>query len=533
MSTPAAPLAPQPDLRALSEAVLAIAAETDLAGVLQMIVDRARELVGARYAALNIPEEGGVKTAQFLVSGLSPAEVEAIGPPPSGRGILGIILTQGVSVRVADVHRDGRFTGYPDGHPPIHSFLGVPIRQGEQVLGDLYFGEKMGSAGFAEADQELAELLAQHAALAMVNARLLARLAESERRYRLLTEGAPGIIFTLDPAGRISYVNDRLQAITGFKRKAVLGRLLSDIVQPADRPVVELHVRTMREGARHTRFMAHAPTARGVLHCYEISLVPSVGADAAFQGIALDVTERQALSREIAERTTELLSTQQERERLRELVALVIQAQEDERARIAGDLHDTTVQTLTAIGRRLHGLAADLPADGDGLAAELSTLATAALAEADEVHRLSRNLRPSVLDHLGLAAALQHLASDLEAHGIQVTLEVEGDATRLNDRARTALFRIAQEALTNVRRHSGASQAAVRLSLGGVEARLTVTDNGRGFAADEGAAAAGSRSARLGLAGMRERAAMLGGTLEVTSAPGGGTRVTARLPLDA
>jgi signal transduction histidine kinase len=148
------------------------------------------------------------------------------------------------------------------------------------------------------------------------------------------------------------------------------------------------------------------------------------------------------------------------------------------------------------------------------------------------MRRLSRNLRPSVLDHLGLAAALQVLVDDLQAVGLDVTLVVRGDAGRLDDRARTALFRIAQEALTNVRRHSGAGGARVGLVVDPSEAVLTVADDGRGFVAKPGLRGHNLRARRLGLAGMRERASMLGGSFDIDSEPGRGTVVTVRLPLD-
>jgi len=355
---------------------------------------------------------------------------------------------------------------------------------------------------------------------------------DPRQRYRQLVEGAPEIVFALDEAGRITFINNRVESVTGFAPSELVGRRLRTMVRPEDRPAVDMHLRAVRGGADHTSFAVSGASRGGAARHLEISLVPSHSPAAGYVGIAVDVTERRAREREMAERTSELLSTREERERLREFVALIIQAQEEERARIAGDLHDTTVQTLTAIGRRLRELAQSPLSDPAALGRELDELAAAALAEAEEMRRLSRNLRPSVLDHLGLGAALQHLAEETRQAGIEVTTESHGDETLLGDRERTALFRIAQEALTNVRRHSKARNADVTLSVSPQEVTLVVTDDGMGFDTSSVHGPPGDRSARLGLAGMRERAAMLGGTLTVESSPGSGTRIEACLPLE-
>jgi two-component system NarL family sensor kinase len=164
------------------------------------------------------------------------------------------------------------------------------------------------------------------------------------------------------------------------------------------------------------------------------------------------------------------------------------------------------------------------------LCEELADLSEAALSEATELRRISRNLRPSVLDHLGLQPAIRDLCDALVEANIEAELEVKGDETRLGERARTALFRIAQEALTNVRRHSGADRVVVCLTVADDSTSLSVADNGRGYrpvSPRDPAAPTGG----LGTIGMRERARMMGGALSVESEPGRGTTVSARMPL--
>ncbi|UGS33728.1 GAF domain-containing sensor histidine kinase [Capillimicrobium parvum] len=167
-----------PALRAVSDAVLAVAAQRSVEEVLQELVDRARELAGARYAALGIPDGDGGFSA-FLVSGMSDELVASLGPLPRTHGVLGAMLETDVPVRMADMHAHPRFRGWwPRGHPDMRSYLGVPIVAPDGVIGAFYLTEKEGAGTFGAADQELLELLAAHAAIAITNARLLERSRE-------------------------------------------------------------------------------------------------------------------------------------------------------------------------------------------------------------------------------------------------------------------------------------------------------------------------------------------------------------------
>ena len=167
-----------PALRAVSDAVLAVASHLSVEEVLQRLVDRSRELVDARYAALGIPDgDGGF--SRFLVSGMSDELVAALGPLPRTHGMLGAMLDTREPFRTDDIHTDPRFRGWwPARHPDMRSFLGVPIVAAEGVIGAFYLTDKEGAAEFGAADQELIELLASHAAIAITNARLYERSRE-------------------------------------------------------------------------------------------------------------------------------------------------------------------------------------------------------------------------------------------------------------------------------------------------------------------------------------------------------------------
>jgi signal transduction histidine kinase len=166
------------DLGALGEAILAINAERSVEEVLQRLLERAGELVQARFAALGVPDgEGGFRA--FYTVGLTAEEVAALGPLPRTHGMLGATLAEREPFRTEDIQADPRFRGWwPRGHPDMHSFLGVPILAGEEVVGALYFTEKLGGGSFSEVDQRLIESLAPHAALAITNARLYERTSE-------------------------------------------------------------------------------------------------------------------------------------------------------------------------------------------------------------------------------------------------------------------------------------------------------------------------------------------------------------------
>jgi signal transduction histidine kinase len=167
-----------PALKAVSDAMLAVASKLSVEEVLQRLVDSARELAGARYAALGIPDgEGGFR--RFLVSGMSDQLIAAMGPLPRTHGMLGAMLDAAAPYRTEDIHEDPRFRGWwPTRHPDMRSFLGVPIVSADGVIGAFYLTEKQGAATFDADDEAVIELLASHAAIAITNARLYERSRE-------------------------------------------------------------------------------------------------------------------------------------------------------------------------------------------------------------------------------------------------------------------------------------------------------------------------------------------------------------------
>ncbi len=202
---------PEQALAALNRAALSIAAEVSLDKVLQQIIDSTRELVGARYGALGVPNaDGGLE--KFVTSGISPEEVAHIARLPRGLGLLGAIMREGRSIRLPHVADDPRSVGFPPGHPHMESFLGVPIVAGNDVLGNLYLTDKVDISKqdsqliveFTSDDQKLVEMLAAHAAVAIQNARLyeqVGRLAIVEERSRIGMDLHDGVIQSIYAVG--------------------------------------------------------------------------------------------------------------------------------------------------------------------------------------------------------------------------------------------------------------------------------------------------------------------------------------------
>lgn len=194
---------PHDVLHALHQATLSIAELDDLHKVLQRIVDAARDLVGAQYAALGVPHSDGYLDA-FIHSGMAPEVVVQIPHFPKGLGLLGEIIRSGQAIRIPRIEDDPRSVGFPPGHPPMDAFLGVPVMAGEEMLGNLYLTEKIGAAEFTAEDQEVVEFLAAHAAIAIQNARLyeqVSRLAIIEERTRIGMDLHDGIIQSIYAVG--------------------------------------------------------------------------------------------------------------------------------------------------------------------------------------------------------------------------------------------------------------------------------------------------------------------------------------------
>jgi two-component system CheB/CheR fusion protein len=383
-------------------------------------------------------------------------------------------------------------------------------------------------------------------------------LLASEDRIRLLLDSIEDYaIFTTDARGRITSWNAGAERILGFTAEDAVGLHSEVTFTPEDRArgAVEAEMETARAAGRamderwHVRKDGSRFYASGVLS--QLGDAP----DSGFVKIMRDLTQQKRAEEElrrahdelehrVAERTEELrrtveamLAEVKERraaeERARALVGQLVTAQEDERRRISRDLHDQLGQQLTALRLKLAAMREECDQDevARGRIEEVQALAESLDSEVDF---LTWELRPTALDDLGLTAALTNFVKEWSSHyHIPAEFHSTGFGTselRLAPQAETCLYRITQEALNNVYKHAQAARVSVILERRGPDAVLVIEDDGVGFDASEAQGWEGGRG--LGLVGMRERAALLGGTVELESEPGKGTTIFARVPAD-
>ncbi len=348
-------------------------------------------------------------------------------------------------------------------------------------------------------------------------AALRAELEALQRRYRLLFEMAPAAICVVD-SERIVATNRAFEALVGpADNEPLLGLLLYDTLGDHARDVLApLLARALELPPGESLVRECRLTLSGVTRVFEVhaAALPDDG-PTTLQLALTDITKGSA-------QQAELVQSQQE---LRQLSASVVRAREDARLRIAREMHDELGQRLSALKLDLASLAAHErePANAERIAAMLGTLDETMTA----VRRITADLRPLMLDDLGLNAAVEWLTRESARHmGIEIVAHLSEADPELEKDASVAVYRMVQEALTNVARHSRATDVRVDLRASGDELLLTVQDNGVGFPAG-----ATRKAGSFGLIGIRERAALLGGSLVVDNPLVGGARVTVRLPL--
>jgi two-component system, NarL family, sensor histidine kinase UhpB len=353
-------------------------------------------------------------------------------------------------------------------------------------------------------------------------------LRESERRFRDFIEGTDDLVVRLDGEGRFIYVNRTSERILGLSPVECAGLSAFDFVHPDDRAATEeAFAGWAAEPVQGTTFENRQLSRDGGVTRILWTVNPRYdesGRMTTVTAIGRDITARERLEaaeRGAIEARAELKAERVERELGREVLRRSIAAQEEERRRIARGLHDETAQALTGILLGLGRIeaASELP-DAREEAARLGGEVSGALRE---LRRIAMSLRPTALDDLGLVPALEQLTEHAPAaERSAVRFEHAGLERRLDPSVETAAYRVVQEALTNAARHAEATAISVEVRQQDGVLSAIVEDDGRGFQGDPPG---------LGLTGMRERAELIGGALEIASSPGAGTKVTLSVPL--
>jgi signal transduction histidine kinase len=549
----AGPVLDSARLQRLIEVGRDLLAELDLPTVLDRLLNVAHEVTGARYAALGILDERRCELERFLTTGIDEVTHRTIGELPRGRGVLSVLIEDPRPLRLHDIGEHPRSYGLPPGHPPMRTFLGVPILIRGEAWGNLYLTEKADGADFDEADEAALIVLADWAAIAIEHARLYGTVDSRRNELERAVRGFQATAAIAQAVGGETDLHRVLELIVKRGRALVEARSVLILLREGD----ELHVaagagqvpptadarvpivgsssgealerqRPLRV-ADIERELRIGPEHLGVPDASAALLVPLVyrgralGVLIAFDRLrgtaAFTADDEQALLAFASSAATAVATAQTvEGERLRHS----LRAAEEERRRWARELHDETLQSLAALQLLLAG--AGRSRDLDGVHAAIREAVDLVTHEIANLRAIITDLRPATLDELGLAAALEGLVQHhATIHGLEVSATVELGDRRLAPELETIVYRLAQEALTNVAKHARARHVEVGVWHKDGELRVVVRDDGIGFDPQR-------PTEGFGLVGMRERVALVGGTLGVR--PGErGAEVRATLPL--
>lgn len=538
----------------LYQATLVIAGADSVDVMLQTVVDSARQLLGADYAAISMPDEQG-GFAKLVVSGMESSAAAGIAAVPEGKGVLGRLISQRQPIRLANVADDPASAGFPAGHPVMGSFIGVPIISGKELLGSIYLTNKLDGGGFTENDQRLLEMLAAHAAIAIRKALMLEsraadgrQLAERNNQLAGLNKAAMAITSELTLDKVLQQIVDSLRDLVHAQYAALGvsdqgGTLTTFVHSGMDESVVS--------------GMPHLPRGAGLLGAIikekrpirvaRISDDPrSVGFPkghppmASFMGVPLVMggqtlgnlyltnkdggVEFSSADQELVEMLAAHAAIVVQNSRLYEQVGrLAVIA---ERARIGMDLHDGIIQSIYAVGLTLESARLALPGDIE----DADQLVAQAIGGLNETIRDIRNFILDLRPHRfsgDLDQGIGRLVREFQANTmVPVTLKMELDNNlSIPSSVSRALFLTTQEALANIARHARATGVIIEAKYVDSTVELTIVDNGLGF--DKKSQ---SQTVGHGLSNMRARAESLKGSFALESAPGEGTSVRLKLP---
>ena len=526
---------------------MTLAAELDLDAVLQRIVELAVELTGATYGALAVlnPDD---TIREFITTGVTTEQRAAIGDPPTGRGVLGLLVREGHPIRLPRISDHPASVGFPAHHPPMTSFLGAPVSARGRVFGNIYLTDKRGAPGldeqeFDEQDEEALVVLAAQAGTAIENARLYEEATTRQRWLEAVREIGGTILTRGNPDDALHMIADRALTLTGADvavvavpegidhlRVAHAEGLKSDrmigTIFPIDGSISGEVVRSgnvsTADASTDDRDVGPIASAGGFGPTIVVPLVAHGRAfgtlSAAYRlGRPAFATQEIELIKTFADQAAAALEYARVQQEIERLVVL------EDRERIAKELHDGVIQALFAVGM---GLEATAMMTGEG---ELTTRIEGAVNEIDRVIRDLRNyifgLRPGILADRELDKALRTLVDEFQAQsGVVTIIELDEEVAAGLASVAGDVVQLTREALSNIGRHAHATTCRVTLRHEDHTAVLEVDDDGTGF--DPATVKRGD-----GLTNLEHRAESLGGTASIGSIPHQGTTVRIELPL--
>ncbi|HUB76788.1 MAG TPA: GAF domain-containing protein [Solirubrobacteraceae bacterium] len=540
-------------LRTLIDVGGFIVSELDLDAVLTRVLEAARDLTGARYAAIGVLNRDRTELERFVTVGVEEETARQIGDLPRGRGVLGVLTEDPRPLRLERVGDHPSSYGFPFGHPPMDTFLGVPVLIAGESWGNLYLTEKS-DGEFDAADEEAIVVLARWAGIAVLNARLYQQADTQRAELERAVAGLRATQAVALAVGAEVDLDRALELIVKRGRALVEARSVVILLREGDELAVAAVAGHVTRNAG-TRIPISGSTSGEVMlrgRSERIDDVPSrlqvsseqLGVGDATTGLAVPLAYRgeplgvllafdrqpdaqaftdddeRALKAFAASAATAVVIAQSvERQRLSDTLA----AAEAERRRWAQELHDETLQALG--GLRVLLSSARRGGDPDALARAADQALEQIEQEITNLRSIITELRPAALDELGLEAALEGL---LERHRSINDLEIAGSIELpggdvLPPELQASIYRVVQEALTNVAKHAAAKRVTLTLTLADGALEVVIADDGHGFATD-------AKSGGFGLAGMRERVGAVGGSLTVASSEAG-TTLTALVPL--
>lgn len=549
---------PARTLDELQQAALSVVSELTLDRALQQIADAALKVVNARYAAIGIPDATGQRLSSFITSGMSQAEQARLARAPEGHGLLGAVLATDAPLIVNAIARHPDSVGFPDGHPPMHAFLGVPIVAHDGVLGTLYLADKL-DGEFTSRDAQLLETLAAYAAAAIRNARL----------YDMSLTRQETLAARNHELAMLNAVSHAINA--AYNLDQLLDRTLAQLIHLIGADAGEIHLReagsdalvlALHHGAAVPQFWREArllPAQAGPpqalaarqaltldgVEITELDEVAHPGLLAAGAGclMLLPIAARQRVVAVVSllclNGTPQAVPQPSVLSAIATQLGLAIEhawlTEKDkqlavlaERDRIAMDMHDGVLQSLNVVNLTLDYCQTLLDAGRtDAVRRNMHDAIFGVESAAQDIRAYIANLRPARADHATLRAALEAIVAEFRRYtSVSITLELcDAVPDDLPDEVLLAVLHICQEALTNVARHAAASAVTLMVRYAAGDLEVSLRDDGRGFDASQ------VGQGGYGLGNMRARALQIGGSLAMVSHPGKGTQMMLRVPL--